>query len=1265
MEAVEEAGACEDVDLDDVKGEEEEASGTSEEDALGTSEALGTSRSLWKLQQEAALERAVESCKGASMAAEESASVARTAWLRATAAMRKVTCRLLVKYPLGLNPMEMWVTAPMHLECRPAEVIECFTRQLAKTRHEKARRKLDPATMILAHGTTGAALSVAQTLRASRVAGGDVLLLLPSVPTLQRLVTETQATAKVFASQQIASEKKENDSVPKSWFGSLFSSQASDDKTTGAAAAMDKKDSSSSEEKERTKTDDEEKERKTSKKDLVRGDACWVDTEEGWRRATVESEDVTSVVLVRWIFSETEGADEPRCAQVGASKIRAAPPPKGALLFGEDDDDDNDDDAAADPEKENNKNGPQPKKKPMAGPRSLDAKTKALRVQIVWRLGDPAEALVAWLRVPGPHGSNVKPRALLKKFAKKLAIERPKLRWRVSADDMCLATLDGAPLDESLPVAASLAAMARKRRRAALRKKKSTTKKKNNEDNNMMSEAFEEVLLCLPRIDKEALGLNDFATADSLLEQTKDPRRDRRGWLIEADGTLTSCTLLRGRSAPSRNLMAATASPSVAVLLEGVNASDGNTDKALLAAANQKKTLKKSDEASEKRAAIAMERAALRAQGGDAVLVETDRRAPGHRTRLRQVKLSQIIFADEVERGVGPYANKKPSGESEAPPLVGPLWYDDRAGQLDLAAIDDLRDKLLIQSLLPEFRRNGKLVYSLDDSGEGAMKRGQVLRLVFPYNFLGICLALAEEETSDKKKVPRRAIVVDSIGPQAIPRAQVCLAVGDELLSVDGDEVEATLEGYQATVARLRCGPRPVVLAFRKVKDALQPTHRVIRVDSIDDHSTSSLAPDGNLKSATAHEVSVVDLTYDDCCDDDEANNEEPPPQDDSYAGADPARVEELEQGLDDDDDDDHEKDDDTSREEEKKGLPTAPHTSKEEDPVVAAEEEKGTEDEPPSPEEKDDDTKKVEETTTRTPPSSPREPRVFQSPQGLPMAPARSPLRPVATTKAAEGEVVEDEDEAPPRSEEGMPPPTTTQEEKPKKKIVRPPRPMMKAIEPIPFERTPRPMQPLSRQVEEHADFAGALLEAAAKTTPRLALLSQPVEPSEEIQFQVFDRRGRYRACLCQNGTVRNNRDDVLGYINSQTMQAGSATEEFLGELARESITDIEPHARGPFDELCGIIDLARSRLRDGSGGTIIQVNSAGELRDSEGSIVGHFDPFAYNVDNAFKVIALYLTFIDPGMTSKIELPDDDDEPSPQEQLPKDPPSPSSEISS
>lgn len=1255
-------------------------------------------------------------------------------------------CHLLVKYPLGMRPIEMWITAPAHLEIRPPEVIECFTLQLSRSKIEHARRRLHPRSLMIVD-MKGGILSVANTLAASAVRPGDILLLLPSLARLNFLVNETSQFVRLCMSEQA----KKHANEPQ-------------DKVQSRSDCTDKTGSGEHEQSFSRIADNK------GRSELQVGEECWVETPDkrAWRRATVAASAPagfrTGVVLVRW--AENLTIDEPCCAQVEVDKVRRKLPgdPSQPASHAEDWSVDDAPGKRNHPVEASNNQADQeqPKCAPQCAPfpKALEP-DNSLRVQIIWRLGKPAEALAAWLRVPSPYGNTVKPRKLMQKFAKRLASERPELRWRLVAAHLCLATLDGAPLDEAVPVATSLSAVASRRARSASEQCSSSDVAHPNCDAfenewRCPPQEAEETLIALPRMD-DILGASKIRV--SAWDQARNARTDREGWIIEPDGTLTACTMLCGSTAPVRNRIASTSSPLLEVALA-----------AFMEVSNADAELNKN---------VLTRQAATRITGGDVVLVETDRRTRGDRSRLRQVKLSQIVFADELRRGAGPYARRPAYQEDGTGPRAaipgvptGVVWYDDDAARRDILSIEDVRDKLLLQSVLPEFRRNGKLVAG----GRRRLQRGQRFDLIFPYKCLGISIALAREPeasvSSTARKPRRMALVVDSIGPDCPPHAQLTLSPGDELVRIDGAPVEATYDGYQVAVAKLRCRTRPVKLSFKKSKnntDSIPPAP----------YSTTAAgtslqeglpAPHGSIHAFSATEIAVVDLTEKDCldCDLDEEYQEE---EGELYYQGDEVDLDclvqhttttsALRQGR-----PEHEMFIPRQFVYENYDMTRGPHRvvadldeSIENEATVRDYISKAHVDESCSKasvnmddgarryhgnELKMQDQMKSDVFKVGTTMSmfckegskhrdmSPSNPsgvgiaaNIFARPDDL--EPTNTVLDEdeyslaitstsaetvhgqhffVETPKASiaqNGQRVSNEDgtcssdashvdaradvvhsdnamgdvEYP--YDNGSLPfnPTSALERRPAGlnnynkdlegvEASRHPGPMvlssaltsdtgkgMLSTERsnegggdsraygLPFERTPRPMQPLSTQVHSIDEGVfGALLEPASPVATPMSLRQQPVESVDELQFCVYDRRGNYRACLCLDGSVKSNRNHLLGYINLETIQAGSATEDFLGELVSETPSDGELCARGPYDEFCAAVDLPGMRLRDRRGSTFLKVSRSGELIVRDGSRLGRFDPFS---PNDFQAVVLYVLFLDPGIVSPLEVHDDE----------------------
>jgi len=821
----------------------------------------------------------------------------------------------------------------------------------------------------------GDTLSVSASLRASRVRYGDALVLLPSLRRLRFLRAELASRVAELADCDI-----EVEDAP---------AAADGDAPAGPGGARD---------------------------DPAPGDACWVRRDDAtWRKGTVElwPKDANAHAVVKWDPASL-AMDEAPLAQVGRGAVSATAP---AAMLG------------APPAL-----AEAPPRKPRA---SRD--DGSLRVQVVWRLGDPAEALAVWLTVRPPHGGAVKPGRLLASFAARLADERPRLRWRVRAESLCLATLDGAPLDGGVAVEASLRALVARRACAA---------PAGGGDDMARhwaahGEDAEDTLLVLPRLR----GLEPKKTFARRAAPRAAARRE--GWIVEADGALTACALPRGRGAPARNKLAR----------------GGPVDE---------------DRATAELSA---------SSAGDTVLVETDRRTAGA-ARYRQVKLSQIVFADDLARGAG-----KPPPPPRGAGGVAPAWYDEAAAARDLGAIGEVRARLALMDVLPEFRRNGKLLRR--PTGRA---RGESYDVVFPHASLGIALALALDDGG------HQVVALDAKGPSLHPAAQLACDVGDALVAVDGAAVDATEAGYQEAVARLRCGARPTTLTFAKRRDdpgagastAAAPAHRPLSATVV-----ASPAAEAALDMDVDVDLDAVRELHGPM---DEDEDLEPVPPLLDRADVDAGDVVDLDTAhvvdLDGDDDDDDE-------------------------PVAAADE----------------------------------------TPEAMPVVARDS----VAT-----------------RSDDGSP--------------RRPP-----------YRATPRPV--------------------GAPPADGGPLLAAPAEAN--VVFKVSGRDGGYRACVLDDGTVKNNRGAVLGYLNDDDHQAGSVDEQFLGDLTFESALRDAMVARGAADELVATLRLDAARLVDGGGSTLACVSRDGEITGGLGERLGVVEPFDFSLQTQ---VALYALFLDPGLLSSEE---------------------------
>jgi hypothetical protein len=147
--------------------------------------------------------------------------------------------------------------------------------------------------------------------------------------------------------------------------------------------------------------------------------------------------------------------------------------------------------------------------------------------------------------------------------------------------------------------------------------------------------------------------------------------------------------------------------------------------------------------------------------------------------------------------------------------------------------------------------------------------------------------------------------------------------------------------------------------------------------------------------------------------------------------------------------------------------------------------------------------------------------------------------------------------------------------------------------------------------------------------------LLTEPPIPPDQVLFSIIDREKNYRSCIAKDGTVTNNRGQIIGYINVVDKQAGSANEEYLGTVLEDRSFNNVYQVRDALDELCGTLDMGTATIRDAAGGTVADFQSNGVVKHSNGTYLGQFlkmKDFHHMIE-----MCLYLMLIDPGMCSDV----------------------------
>jgi hypothetical protein len=108
----------------------------------------------------------------------------------------------------------------------------------------------------------------------------------------------------------------------------------------------------------------------------------------------------------------------------------------------------------------------------------------------------------------------------------------------------------------------------------------------------------------------------------------------------------------------------------------------------------------------------------------------------------------------------------------------------------------------------------------------------------------------------------------------------------------------------------------------------------------------------------------------------------------------------------------------------------------------------------------------------------------------------------------------------------------------------------------------------------------------------------------------------------------------DVIGYLNFESLEAGSVSEMFLGSLVQNKFDNVV-QIRDSEDELVAYLDMGTRTIRDRLGGTVADFESGGIVRHSNGSFLGQFEGAKGFHD--MRELALYLVLLDPGMCSDI----------------------------
>ena len=112
------------------------------------------------------------------------------------------------------------------------------------------------------------------------------------------------------------------------------------------------------------------------------------------------------------------------------------------------------------------------------------------------------------------------------------------------------------------------------------------------------------------------------------------------------------------------------------------------------------------------------------------------------------------------------------------------------------------------------------------------------------------------------------------------------------------------------------------------------------------------------------------------------------------------------------------------------------------------------------------------------------------------------------------------------------------------------------------------------------------------------------------DCAWAVYGRDDDYRASCAKDGCVTNNRGMILGYLTET--QAGSASEEFLGELEPDATGSALNALDGQDTHIC-TLHLDGCRLVSLEGSTLCEVDRSGRILGPRSQVLGEVRPFSY----------------------------------------------------
>ena len=171
-------------------------------------------------------------------------------------------------------------------------------------------------------------------------------------------------------------------------------------------------------------------------------------------------------------------------------------------------------------------------------------------------------------------------------------------------------------------------------------------------------------------------------------------------------------------------------------------------------------------------------------------------------------------------------------------------------------------------------------------------------------------------------------------------------------------------------------------------------------------------------------------------------------------------------------------------------------------------------------------------------------------------------------------------------------------------------------------FLPVPVPMEPRLEMPEKWLMEVPVIEENQVKDPPSDALLT------------ILDRNSEYRAWIGRDGRCETRFGTLLGWLNDNEYEAGSANDEYLGMVEENSFDNV-CNVLDAIEEKCGSVDLGTHTIRDCNGATVADISAQGTVTGHNGMYMGQFEGFTFH---QMKLVALYLMLVDPGMLSKEE---------------------------